>query len=174
MGLCARVENPEVISGAPKRNPLTDRFRGGGRSPRISMMAHQAVANRIIRIPRWIPWQVLTGTIRKSGVHDKGRLTENLFLIELLRRNKSVYFFKNPKECGFIPEERGTITSAIQVCYELTRENRDRELCRLLGAMQVQDLEEGLILTYLQEESIMQDGSTIQLLPSWKWLISGS
>jgi uncharacterized protein len=105
---------------------------------------------------------------------DKGRLLENLVLIELLRRNKSVYFFKNPKECDFITEERGTITGAIQVCYELTRENRDRELGGLLGAMQAHGLTEGLILTYLQEETITQDGSTIRLLPAWKWLITGS
>jgi predicted AAA+ superfamily ATPase len=104
---------------------------------------------------------------------DRGRLLENLVLIELLRRNKSVYFFKNPKECDFITEERGTITGAIQVCYELTRENRDRELGGLMSAMQVHGLEEGLILTYLQEETITQDGSTIRLLPVWKWLITG-
>ena len=104
---------------------------------------------------------------------DRGRLLENLVLIELLRRNKSVYFFKNPKECDFITEERGTITGAIQVCYELTQENRDRELGGLMSAMQVHGLEEGLILTYLQEETITQDGSLIQLLPAWKWLISG-
>ena len=105
---------------------------------------------------------------------DKGRLLENLVLIELLRRNKSVYFFKNPKECDFITEERGRITGAIQVCYELTRENRDRELGGLLGALQAHGLEEGLILTYLQEETITQDGATVRLLPVWKWLISGS
>jgi len=105
---------------------------------------------------------------------DKGRLLENLVLIELLRRNKSVYFFKNPKECDFVIEDRGKITSAIQVCYELTRENRDRELGGLLGAMQVHGLTVGLILTYLREETITGDGFTIQVMPAWKWLISGS
>ena len=105
---------------------------------------------------------------------DKGRLLENLVLIELLRRNKSVYFFKNPGECDFVIEDRGKITSAIQVCYELTRENRDRELGGLLGAMQVHGLAEGLILTYLQEETITRDGFTIRVMPAWKWLISGS
>jgi len=104
---------------------------------------------------------------------DKGRLLENLILIELLRRNKSVYFFKTQKECDFITEERGKITGAIQVCWELTRENRDRELGGLLGALQVHDLREGLILTYLQEESIAQDGCTIRVLPAWKWLVNG-
>jgi predicted AAA+ superfamily ATPase len=105
---------------------------------------------------------------------DKGRLLENLVLIELLRRNKSVFFFKNLKECDFVIEERGKITRAIQVCYDLTRENRDRELAGLQGAMQVHGLEEGLILTYLQEETITGDGSTIRVMPAWKWLITGS
>lgn len=105
---------------------------------------------------------------------DKGRLLENLILIELLRRSKSVFFFKNPKECDFITEERGKITGAIQVCYDLTRENRDRELDGLLGAMKVHGLKEGLILTYLQEEVIAQDGYTLRVLPAWKWLIGMS
>ncbi|MCK9580685.1 MAG: ATP-binding protein [Methanoregula sp.] len=105
---------------------------------------------------------------------DKGRLLENLVLIELLRRNKSVYFFKSSRECDFVTEERGKITGAIQVCYELTQENRDRELGGLMAAMQVHGLKEGLILTCLQEETLTQDGFMIRVLPAWKWLISQS
>lgn len=102
---------------------------------------------------------------------DKGRLLENLVLIELLRRGKSVYFFKNPKECDFITEERGKITSAIQVCYELTQENRERELSGLYGAMAVHGLRQGIILTYLQEETITQGDTVVHMVPAWKWLI---
>jgi uncharacterized protein len=101
---------------------------------------------------------------------DKGRILENLVLIELLRRGKSVYFFKNPKECDFITEEKGTITGAIQVCYELSRENRDRELGGLTGAMTMHNLTEGIILTYHQEETITLGNAIIQVLPAWKWL----
>ena len=102
---------------------------------------------------------------------DKGRLLENLVLIELLRRNKSVFFFKNPKECDFITEERGTITGAIQVCFELTWENRERELAGLSGAMAVHGLDEGIVLTYLQEETITVGDYVIRVVPAWKWLI---
>jgi hypothetical protein len=102
---------------------------------------------------------------------DKGRLLENLVLIELLRRNKSVFFFKNPKECDFITEERGKITGAIQVCFELTRENRERELAGLSGAMAVHGLDEGIVLTYLQEETIREGDTVIRVVPAWKWLI---
>jgi hypothetical protein len=102
---------------------------------------------------------------------DNGRLLENLVLIELLRRGASVYFFKNPKECDFITEERGTITGAIQVCYELSRENRDREIGGLAGAMEVHGLSTGTILTYHQEETIRRGDATIQVMPAWKWLM---
>jgi uncharacterized protein len=102
---------------------------------------------------------------------DKGRILENLVFIELLRRGKSVYFYKNPKECDFICEEQGRITGAVQVCYELSRENRERELGGLLGAMTANNLARGTILTYHQEETIVHGDSTIRVLPVWKWLI---
>jgi len=102
---------------------------------------------------------------------DKGRMLENLVYIELLRRGKSVYFFRNPKECDFITEERGTVTGAIQVCFELSRENRDRELAGLAGAMNIHGLTEGIILTYNQEETIIRGNASIRVLPVWRWLI---
>jgi predicted AAA+ superfamily ATPase len=98
-------------------------------------------------------------------------MLENLVLIELLRRGKSVYFFKSQKECDFITEDRGTVTGAIQVCYELSRENRDRELDGLAGAMTLHNLDHGIILTYYQEETLMHGGNSIRVLPVWKWLI---
>ena len=106
---------------------------------------------------------------RFSG--DRGRLLENLVFIELLRRGKSVYFFKNFKECDFITEDRGAVTGAFQVCFELSRENRDREIDGLMAAMKAHGLAEGIILTYHQEEIITRDGCSIRVLPAWRWLI---
>ncbi len=102
---------------------------------------------------------------------DRGRILENLVFIELLRQGKTVYFFKNPRECDFIMEERGKIIAAIQVCFDLSRENRDREISGLTGAMTMHDLAEGIILTYHQEETIRLDTGVIHVLPVWKWLI---
>lgn len=104
--------------------------------------------------------------------YDRGRMLENLVYIELLRRGRSVYFFRNPGECDFITEEGGTVTAAIQVCYELTRENRDREIAGLAGAMGRYGLTEGIILTGNQEETFVQGVTTVHILPAWKWLIA--
>ena len=84
-----------------------------------------------------------------------------------------MYFFKNPKECDFITEERGKITSAIQVCYELTQENRERELSGLYGAMAVHGLRQGIILVYLQEETITQGDTVVHMVPAMEIARSG-
>ncbi|OPX62537.1 MAG: hypothetical protein A4E33_02286 [Methanoregula sp. PtaB.Bin085] len=101
---------------------------------------------------------------------DRGRLLENMVLIELLRRRASVYFHKTTKECDFITEESGRITGTIQVCYELTTENRERELAGLYSAMEEHRLAEGYLLTYQQEEMITRGALVVRVLPVWKWL----
>ena len=106
---------------------------------------------------------------RFSG--DTGRLLENCVLIELLRRKKSVYFFKDNRECDFVTGENGRVTAAIQVCFELTPENRERETGGLASAMAVHGLSEGLLLTYGEEETIEHDDRIIRVIPAWKWLI---
>jgi len=50
---------------------------------------------------------------------DLGRILENIILLELKRRGKDVYYFKDAAECDFIIREKERIVDAIQVCYEL-------------------------------------------------------
>jgi predicted AAA+ superfamily ATPase len=91
--------------------------------------------------------------------------------IELLRRNATVYFFKNCKECDFVTEDRGKVTTAIQVCYELSQKNRDRELEGLTSSMLILGINNGIILTYHQEETIVHNGFSLRVLPVWRWLL---
>ena len=59
---------------------------------------------------------------------------------------------------------------AIQVCYELTDDNKDREINGLLAALDAFNLNEGLILTYNQEDRIDVNHKNINVIPVWKWL----
>jgi hypothetical protein len=102
---------------------------------------------------------------------DRGRLLENCVFIELLRRNAPVYFFKNTGECDFVTEDHGKVTAALQVCYELSHMNRDRELEGLTSAMLTLGIKNGIILTYHQEETIVHKGFSLQVLPVWRWLL---
>ena len=110
-----------------------------------------------------------TVAFRFSG--DRGRLLENLVFIELKRRGAHVYFFKNDGKCDFVTEDRGRLTCAIQVCYELVQENRERELTGLADAMRTLSIDYGILLTYLQEETIEYEGLSLRVMPVWKWLL---
>ncbi|KAF5418697.1 MAG: hypothetical protein C5S49_01415 [Candidatus Methanogaster sp.] len=58
---------------------------------------------------------------------DIDRLYENTVFIDLKRWGKEAYYWKNKHECDFPVKEGEEIEEAIQVCYDLTEENRERE-----------------------------------------------
>lgn len=102
-----------------------------------------------------------------SFSEDKGRILENIVFLHLRRKFKEVYYFKEKYECDFIIREKGKMTKAVQVCYELNEENKDRELFGLKEAMKKLNIKDGAIITFNQEDKI--DG--IKMIPAWKWLL---
>jgi len=104
---------------------------------------------------------------------DRGRILENLVFIELKRKEGDIYYFSKKKECDFLIRKGTKIEKAVQVCFELTKENREREIAGLDEAMDKFKLKEGLILTNDQEEEEKINGKKIKIIPVWKWLLSG-
>ncbi len=100
---------------------------------------------------------------------DKGRMLENHVFLELRRRNKGIFYFRGERECDFLIREKNRIVGAIQVCYELTGENRERELSGLGEAMDTFGLDRGTILTFAQEDTLAVSGRPVEVLPAWKW-----
>jgi predicted AAA+ superfamily ATPase len=103
---------------------------------------------------------------------NKGQILENTVFIELKRREHEIYYHKEKKECDFVIYDKGKITQAIQVCYELHEDNKKREFEGLLEAMKKYKLKEGLLLTNDEEEELVLEGKKIHVLPVWKWLLS--
>ncbi len=102
---------------------------------------------------------------------ESGRLLENLVFIELIRRNKEIYYYSEKGECDFIIKNKLKINEAVQVCYQLNKENKEREINGLIEAMEEFKLNQGLILTYDQEEEIRVKNKKITVLPVWHWLL---
>jgi hypothetical protein len=98
---------------------------------------------------------------------DKNLLLENLVFTELIKRGKRVHFHQGKKECDFIVDK----SLAIQVTQEVTEKNEDREYGGLMEAMEVYEIQEGIILTYDQEKEVVINNKKIQLMPVWKWLL---
>ncbi len=103
---------------------------------------------------------------------DSGRLLENLVFLELRKRQKDVFYHFEKKECDFVIKEGMGIIQAIQVCYLLNDENKQREIDGLLEAMEIYKLKEGLLLTNNQEDVLELGAGKIVLKPVWKWLFS--
>lgn len=106
-----------------------------------------------------------------SFSEDKGRMLENLVFINLRRNHKDVFYFKGKNECDFVVREKTKINSATQVCYSLDEDNKEREINGLLEAMEKLNVQQGLILTYNQEEEIKTNKKIIKIKPVWKWLL---
>ncbi len=108
-----------------------------------------------------------------SEREDWGRLAENIVYIELRRRNKQVFYYKNKGEVDFLVTELGKPQQAIQVCFsDLEDEKtRQRELSSLLECLQELDLSTGILLTKNHEEIIHSDKQTVHCIPLYRWLL---
>ncbi len=106
---------------------------------------------------------------------DRGRLCENIVLIELKRKGKEVYYWKDEKkrEIDFLTRDGTEITSLIQVCIDISNEKtRKREIDSLMEGMKQFKLSNGLVITenYEGEEKI--NGKKISYAPLWRWLLN--
>lgn len=110
------------------------------------------------------------GVLSKKLTKDKGWLLENL-VFNSLNKEGELFYYSNKSECDFLLVKDKTIKEAIQVCYELNEENKERELSGLKEAMEKFKLSSGLILTNSQEEEIKIEKKKINIIPVWKWLL---
>lgn len=126
-----------------------------------------------IQAPRKV-YCIDNGIITKSGFRfsdDRGRLMENLVFAELKRKDKEIYYYSGKRECDFITKEKTRLVEAIQVCYTLDNENKEREINGILEAMTEFGIKTGTILTFNQEEEIKREGKKILIRSIWKWLL---
>ena len=118
-----------------------------------------------------------TGLINKmafSFSENLGRLYENCVFIELKRRGKDIYFWKDKSnsEIDFLMLEKNKVVSLIQVCYNLNDlKTKEREVNALLSGLDEFKLKEGIIITKDLDKEEKIRNKTIKFIPLWKWLL---
>jgi uncharacterized protein len=113
-----------------------------------------------------------TGLARRITSADLGHLLENAVFLELKRRGYEMSYFEEEREVDFLARRDAEKTLPVQVTWELTNSNRDREIEGLLEACRALDLREGLILTDDQEEDIDRGGVRISVRAAWRWMLA--
>jgi len=92
-----------------------------------------------------------------------GSTFENLVYTEFRKQGYEIYFYNKDFECDFICKKENNLI-AVQVCYELTRQNREREF-NGLKRLKI-EVNKKILLTYNQNEEINEG---IEVLAFWDW-----
>ena len=117
---------------------------------------------------------VLSRSVAFKFSQDSGHIYENFVFIELLRRDKEIYYWKSKKgkEVDFLIKKGLNIEEAVQVCLSLDdSETRKREIEGLLGAAKELKVKNLLIVTEDEEGEEKAGNIKIKITPLWKWLL---
>ena len=103
---------------------------------------------------------------------DIGKLLENLVYLELRRRLKQVFYFKEKQEVDFITVEGLKPREAIQVCSGDLRNGatRNREISALLECVSNLNLPTATIVSWDHTERIEVEGRVISIVPAHRWM----
>jgi len=116
---------------------------------------------------------VLSRSVAFKFSKDLGHLYENFVFIELLRRDKEIYYWKSKRgrEVDFIIKQGLKVKQAIQVSLTLEDSNtRKREIEALLDAHKELKVKNLLIVTEDEEGEEKAGDTKIKIIPLWKWL----
>lgn len=105
---------------------------------------------------------------------DTGRLLENIVFLELKRRKKEVYYWKDARgrEVDFIIKDGLTVTQALQVSWDIEdKRTRKREIDALISAMGEFNLKEGIVITGDEAGREEIGDKTVRYVPAYEFLL---
>lgn len=104
---------------------------------------------------------------------DRGRVLENIVFIELKRKGYEIFYHLQKHECDFVCRKKGKIELLVQVSISLIDTNtKKRELLGLTEAMDSYYTKQAIIITEMEEDSLMHNNNEISVIPAWKWLLN--
>ena len=92
-----------------------------------------------------------------------GRSFENAVYLGLKRAGLEVFYWKNKKETDFLVRDGRKIDRLLNVCWDLNKENKDREISALIESMQEFKIDKGEIITVGYEDTITVETGTIEI-----------
>jgi len=97
---------------------------------------------------------------------DEGKLVENLVFVELKRKNKDIYYWKDKNEVDIVLKNKNQKITAINISY--TDEIEEREIKGLLEFQKnFKNIEELILIT----KNLEKKENNIKFIPLWKWLL---
>jgi len=176
-----------LISNAGKPvtgNSLKKVFDIGSSSSIMEYLSHLSDAYLFFFVPKFSysqkvqivnarkVYSIDTGLISANSISfsdDQGRLLENMVFLHLRRQTSGICYFAERKECDFVVFGNEKKPSLYQVCWQLDRDNLDRELDGMKEAMDFFGIKKGMLITHDQSDSFVIGGKTIKVIPYYLW-----
>ena len=112
---------------------------------------------------------------------NKGRLLENLVLLEFIRRKyeigKNLFYYRNQsdKEVDFVVRENNIVRQLVQVCWDMSNpKTQKREIGSLMACAKDFPNGELFVITWNEQKEITMKGKIIHVIPYYKWCLSYS
>ncbi len=112
----------------------------------------------------------LVEMVTSSLDSNSGYKLENVIYLHLRRKYRELYYFHDKTECDFVAIKNGVVRELLQVCYDLTPDNLDREVSGLVSAMKYFNLSSGHIITLSITDTIQVDDLSISIIPAHVYL----
>jgi len=113
----------------------------------------------------------LVAAVEFTSSEDHGKLFENLVVLEFMKLQKQVFFYKQLTECDIVLKENDSYLP-VQISYRLDQEDTSkREVKGLKDAANFLGVDRGLILTMDQEGELVGD-IRVNIVPAFKYFTS--
>ena len=109
----------------------------------------------------------LRNTVSFMFSKDEGRLAENLVFLELKRRRKEPYYWKNKGEVDFVIKDMDSSLTAINVSYTDDIDERETKALLEFADEFSPKVKELILLT----KDLEKTEGIIKIIPLWKWLM---
>jgi hypothetical protein len=105
---------------------------------------------------------------------NRGKYLENIVFLELMRRNREIFYFKDQKgnKVDFLLTRKNKPAELIQVTHSLEdMQTKKREVKSLVSAAGQHKIKQCMILTNDQRDEMAVDKLKIKVMPLWQWLL---
>lgn len=112
------------------------------------------------------------------SLENLGWKLENIVCIELQRRYKplfcDIFYYKEASsQVDFLVAKDGNVQEFIQVSYDISNDKtRNREIRGLKNAAKKLNCKKLTLITFEEQETIVEEGFTINVIPATEWLLN--
>lgn len=111
----------------------------------------------------------LLAAIDFSISENRGKLFENMVVMEFIKQGKELFYYRDNYECDLIVRINAEI-EPVQIAYSIIdKDTRNREVRGLIAACKFTNRQSGTIITFDEEDTIENDGTLIRVVPFYKY-----